>query len=286
MTKTDIFEDLRDFTRYAPGIGADTSFDQLATHIRVITSEVWDYITVPVYMALRSETPADATDEQKAALAEGLELLKTAIASGTLMKHQIFATVNKAGTEASLYKYQHEELKAHYRDAYWTAIDELVEWLQKNRTVGGYSDSDLCKELESLPLKSAEEFDRYFQIGRSSYFFSRVRYLIRAKWERIRKNVKEEDPAQMEMARKAVCYLVMADVVMTFDVTEWPRAIRYDFNHEYSKGSSTQSRQNLAKTFLEEAKAAEAAIADLNAGTTGTGLQNFNKESNKHFTML
>ena len=146
--------------------------------------------------------------------------------------------------------------------------------------------ADLCKELESLPLKSAEEFDRYFQIGRSSYFFSRVRYLIRAKWERIRKNVKEEDPAQMEMARKAVCYLVMADVVMTFDVTEWPRAIRYDFNHEYSKGSSTQSRQNLAKTFLEEAKAAEAAIADLNAGTTGTGLQNFNKESNKHFTML
>ena len=286
MTKTDIFEDLRDFTRYAPGIGADTSFDQLATHIRVITSEVWDYITVPVYMALRSEAPADATDEQKAALSEGLELLKTAIASGTLMKHQIFATVNKAGTEASLYKYQHEELKAHYRDAYWTAIDELVEWLQKNRAVGGYADSDLCKELESLPLKSAEEFDRYFQIGRSSYFFSRVRYLIRAKWERIRKNVKEEDPAQMEMARKAVCYLVMADVVMTFDVTEWPRAIRYDFNHEYSKGSSTQSRQALAATFLEEAKAAENGIADLNAGKTGAGLQNFNKESNKHFTIL
>lgn len=286
MTKTDIFEGLKDFTNYAPGIGADTSFEQLHTHIRVITSEIWDYITVGVYMALRSEAPDGATDDQKKALAEGLELLKTAIAAGTLMKHQIFATVNKAGTEASLYKYQHEELKQHYREAYWTAIDELVEWLQKNDTVGGYNESDLCKELESLPLKTAEEFDKYFQIGRSSYFFSRVRYLIRSKWERISKTVKQEDPAQMELARKAVCYHVMADVVMTFDVTEWPRSIRYDFNHEYSKGSSTQSRQTLAKTFIEEAKAAENAISDLNAGKTGTGLQNFNKETNKHFTIL
>lgn len=286
MTKTDIFKDLADFTNYAPGIGASTSFAQLATHIRVITSEIWDYITVPVYMALRSDAPADASDEQKAALAEGLELLKTAIAAGTLAKHQIFATVEKAGTEASIYKYQHEELKQHYREAYWTAIDDLMEWLLKNKTTGQYNESATCREIESLPIRSAEEFDKYFQIGRSSYFFSKVRYLIKAKWERVRKIVDSTQPEQMELARKAVCYLVMADVVMTFDVTEWPRAIRYDFNHEYTKGTSTQSRQTLARNFLEEAKTAESAIADLNAGTAGSGLQNFNSESNKHFTIL
>lgn len=286
MTKTDIFEGLKDFSQYAPGVGASTSYEQLGNHIRAITSEIWDYITVPVYMALRSEAPEGATDKQKEALAEGLQLLKTAIAAGAMMKYQIFATVNRAGSEASLYKYQHEELKQHYREAYWTAIDDLIEWLLRNKEVGGYSNSDTCKEIESLPLKSAEEFDRYFQIGRSSYFFSRVRYLIRSKWDRISKIVKTEDQAQMEMAKKAVCYLVMADVVMTFDVTEWPRAIRYDFNHEYTKGSSTQSRQTLARNFIEEAHAAETAIADLNAKGTGKGLQNFNKESSKHFTIL
>lgn len=286
MTKTDIFKDLKDFSNYAPGIGASTSFSQLSTHIRVTTSEVWDHITVPVYMALRSDPPADSTDEQKAALAEGLELLKTAIAAGTLAKHQIFATVEKAGTESAIYKYQHEELKAHYREAYWTAIDELIEWLLQNKTVGGYNESVTCKEIESLPIKSAEEFDKYFQIGRSSYFFSRVRYLIKSKWERVRKIVDQAQEEQMELARKAVCYHVMADVVMTFDVTEWPRAIRYDFNHEYTKGTSTQSRQTLARNFLEEAKTAESAISDLNAETTGAGLQNYNQESNKQFTIL
>ena len=286
MTKTDIFDSLKDFTQYAPGIGANTSFDQLATHIKVITSEIWDYITVPVYMALRSEPSEDASDEEKAILAEGLQLLKTAIASGTLMKHQVFATVERAGTEASIYKYQHEELKQHHRDAYWTAVDELMEWLLKNPTIGNYNQSAAYKEIESLPIKSAEEFDRYFQIGRSSYFFSRIRYIIRSKWERIRKNIQSENEAQMELAKKAVCYLVMADVVLTFDVTEWPKAIRYDFNHEYTKGSSTQSRQTLARNFLAEADAAEKAISDLNAGRSGSGCQNFNTETSKHFTIL
>lgn len=286
MTKTDIFEGLKDFSQYAPGIGADMSYGQLSTHIRIITSEIWDHITVPVYMALRSDLPEDATDQTREVMAEGLELLKTAIASGTMMKYQIFDTVNKAGTESSIYKYQHEELKQHYREAYWSAIDELMEWLMKNKTVGNYAESELCKEFESLPIKSAEEFDKYFQISRSAYFYSRVRYLIRSKWEKVRKIVNESSEEQMDLAKKAVCYLVMADVVMTFDVTEWPRAIRYDFNHEYTKGTSTQSRQTLARNFLEEAKSAENAISDLNAGTTGSGLQNFNEEKNKHFTIL
>lgn len=286
MTKIDIFEGLKDFSQYAPGIGADTSFEQLGTHIRVTTSEIWDHITVDVYMALRSAPPENATDAQKEALAEGLQLLKTAIAAGTMVKRQIFATVDRAGTESSLYKYQHEELKQHYREAYWTAIDDLIEWLLKNKDVGNYNQSSICKDIESLPLKSAEEFDRYFQIGRSSYFFSRVRYLIRSKWDIVRKITDTSSQEQMELARKAVCYMVMADVVLTFDVTEWPKSIRYDFNHEYSKGSSTQSRQILARNFLDEAQAATSAISDLAAGTAGAGLQNFNKESNKHVTML
>lgn len=38
----------------------------------------------------------------------------------------------------------------------------------------------------------------------------------------------------MELAKQALCYKVMALAVMQFDVTELPRAIRYDDSHEYS----------------------------------------------------
>ena len=50
-----------------------------------------------------------------------------------------------------------------------------MEWLLKNKTIGQYNESATCREIESLPIRSAEEFDKYFQIGRSSYFFSKVR---------------------------------------------------------------------------------------------------------------
>ena len=290
MTKTDIFSNLSDFMKYAPGIGAETSYEQLHTHIRVTTSEVWKHITVQVYMALRSDIPEDTPEDQKEALkktyAEGLELLKTAIAAGTAYKFQIFATVAKAGSEASLYKYQHEELKRSYLDAYWTALDELLDWLRKNAKVGGYENSQEYKDMQELPLKDADEFDRYFQIDRSSYFFSRLLYIIRSEWEKIRKNVEPADESQMDLARKAVAYRTMAKVVLTFDVTEWPKSIRYDLNHEYAKGTSPQSRQTLASIYLDEAEAAEKSLSELRSDTVGGGLQNFNKENNKHFTIL
>ena len=290
MTKTDIFANLSDFMKYAPGIGAETSYDQLHTHIRVTTSEIWKYITVPVYMALRSDIPEDTPEDEKDTLqktySEGLELLKTAIAAGTAYKFQIFATVAKAGSEASLYKYQHEELKRSYLDAYWTALDELLDWLRQNSKVGDYENSQEYQDIQALPLRDADEFDRYFQIDRSSYFFSRVQYIIRSEWDKIRKNTDSAIEEQMALARKAVAYRTMAKVVLTFDVTEWPKSIRYDINHEYAKGTAPQSRQILARTYLEEADSAEKALSELRSDTTGGGLQNFNKENNKHFTIL
>jgi hypothetical protein len=241
----------------------------------MVTMDIYKLITHEVYIALRQSGPE-----------EGLALLKTAVAAGTLYKYQIFLTVSKAGSESSLYKYQHEELKRNHLDIYWSAMDALLMWLDQNPEVGGFKDSAIYKDRQDLPVRSAAEFDKIFQIDGSAYFFSRVQYILRSLWNKMKKNVDMENGQMVELARTALCYRTMAKVMMTFDVTEWPKCIRYDFNHEYSTGSSTQSRQNLAKTFLEEAKAAEAAIADLNAGTTGTGLQNFNKESNKHFTML
>lgn len=287
MKKTDIFTDLQDFMQYAPGIGAETSYEQLGVHIRVTTSDIWRYITVPVYMALRTEPAEDATDEQKETLAEGLQLLKTAIAAGTMYKRQIYSTVDRAGTDNAIYKYQHEELKRSHLDAYWTAVDELLDWLDEHKDIGGYASSEEYARIQQLPIRSATEFDYYFQIDRSAYFFSRVQYIIRSEWEKIKKTTDTNNDEQMQLAKKAICYRTMAKVVMTFDVTEWPKCIRFDLNHEYSKGSAPQSRITLAHNFIDEAESAETALSDLhNSSSSGSGYQNLNKETNKHFTVL
>ena len=220
MTTTDIFKDLADIRQYAPGIGADTELAQLQPHIRMVTMDIYKLITHEVYIALRQSGPE-----------EGLALLKTAVAAGTLYKYQIFLTVSKAGSESSLYKYQHEELKRNHLDIYWSAMDALLMWLDQNPEVGEFKDSAIYKDRQDLPVRSAAEFDKIFQIDGSAYFFSRVQYILRSLWNKMKKNVDMENGQMVELARTALCYRTMAKVMMTFDVTEWPKCIRYDFNH-------------------------------------------------------
>lgn len=276
MKTTDIFKDLAEFREYAPGIGADTSLQQLMPHIRMVTMDIFKLITYDVYIALRNGGSED-----------GLALLKTAIASGTLYKYQIFLSVAKAGTEAALYKYQHEELKRNHLDLYWTALDALLEWLDTHPDIGGFKDSSIYKDRQELPVRSAAEFDKIFQIDGSSYFFSRVQYILRSIWNKMRKTVDMGNSQMLELAKTALCYRTMAKVVMTFDVTEWPRCIRYDFNHEYTKAADIQDRKILAGQFNGEAEDCEAMIDQLLRAQNRVGIQqNHNKESEKHVTML
>lgn len=276
MKTTDIFKDLAEFRQYAPGIGAETDLAQLEPHIRMVTMDIFKLITHQVYIDLRNGTSE-----------EGLTLLKTAVAAGTLYKYQIFLTVTKAGTEASLYKYQHEELKRNHLDIYWSALDALLEWLDENPETGGFKDSTIYKDRQDLPVNSASEFDKYFQIDSSAYFFSRVQYILKSIWGKQKKNVDPENSQMMELAKTALCYRVMAKVVMTFDVAEWPRCIRYDFNHEYTKAADIQDRRILANQFIGEAEDCEAMVDQLlRAQGRSSFQQNHNQESEKHFTML
>jgi len=276
MKTTDIFKDLAEFRQYAPGIGADTELAQLEPHIRMVTMDIFKLITHEVYIALR-----------EGASEEGLDLLKTAVAAGTLYKYQIFLTVTKAGTEAALYKYQHEELKRNHLDIYWSALDALLEWLDVNPGTGKFEESAIYKDRQDLPVSSASEFDKYFQIDRSAYFFSRVQYILKSIWGKLKKNVDQDNSQMMELAKSALCYRTMAKVVMTFDVTEWPKCIRYDFNHEFTSGADIQDRKILANQFNSEAEDIEAMIDQLLRAQNRAGLQqNHNKESEKHFTML
>ena len=276
MKTTDIFKDLADIRQYAPGIGAQNSLTELEPHIRMVTMDIFKLITHEVYIALREGASED-----------GLALLKTAIAAGTLYKYQIFLTVSKAGTESSIYKYQHEELKRNHLDIYWSALDALLSWLDNNPETGGFDQSAIYRDRQDLPIRSAAEFDRFFQIDGSAYFFSRIQYILRSIWGKMKKNVDMENSQMVELAKTALCYRTMAKVMMTFDVTEWPRCIRYDFNHEYTKGADIQDRRILANQYIGEAEECEAMVDQLMRAQRNANLQqNHNRESEKHFTML
>lgn len=290
-----IFMNLDALNRYADGLLPDTTFEQLSPSIHTVTHDIRDLITRDVYDAL-----CLADETQGTPLCEGLEYLKTAVATGTLYRYSIFASIKRNGSDSSLYKYQYEEIKLHHVDSYWKAMDRLLNWLDKNaeavtwkdaagNTVS-FSDTDLWQERQKLPVKSAEEFDYYYGIDKSSYFFSKIQFLIRSVWQlKIKPVIRDSsDETVLDLAKRSLCYQVMAKAVMQFDVTELPRSMRYDFNHEYTKGSSMQSREKLYAQLMSDVDAWSASIETILAADAGaTAIQNnINREENKHYTML
>ena len=294
MKSTDIFTGLEEFREYADGLLADTTYQQLGPSIRSVTQEINDLITVDVYIALCNSEPDDAL------LSQGLEYLKSAVATGTLYCYAIFSSVKRNGSDASLYKYQYEEIKQHHSDTFWKSMDRLLGWLdshasevrweESDGTTKTFADTDIYKERQQLPVRSAAEFDYYYGIDKSSYFFSKIQFLIRSVWKmKILPVIRgSKDETVLDLAKRSLCYQVMAKAIMQFDVTELPRSIRYDFNHEYTKGTSMQTRDKLYAQLMADVESWDASIQNILAAAAGsTAIQtNLNKEENKHYTML
>ena len=294
MKAIDLFTGLDDFIRYADGLLPDTTYEQLAPSIRAVTLDIMDLITAEVYIVL------SGVGDDGDPLYEGLEFLKSAVATGTLYKYAIFATVKRNGAENSLYKYQHEEIKQHHIDAYWKAMDRLLAWLDSHAENvkwpdrdGGecsFMNTDIYKERQLLPIRSADEFDYYFGIDKSSFFFSKIQYLIRTVWQMkilpVIRNSKDE--TVLDLAKRSLCYQVMAKAVMQFDVTELPRSVRYDFNHEDTKGTSMQTRENLYAQLMADVDGWTRSIENIMKVSSGSASvqSNYNDEKNKHYTIL
>lgn len=279
MKFTDLFTDIADFRKYADGLEADTSYQQVSASIRTAGKEVMNIISPDVFLAI-----SELDDNN-----DGKTYLKTAVACGASFRYQIFASVKKNNTDAKLYKYQHEEIKEHHISAYWLAMDDLLDWLDENPETGDYSESDIYKERQSLPIKNAREFNYYYGIDNSSYFFSKVLFLIRSIWKnRIRPMLPEgweKNSSLSDLVKRSLCYQVIAEAVMKFDVTELPRSIRYDFNHEYTKGSQMQDREKLYADLMGDVNTWTETIDSIVKAESGTTAMqhNPNEETNKFY---
>ena len=169
MDPMTIYTDVNDFRGYTEGLTADTTLAQLAPSVRTVASDIRSVITKDTFDAIAAYG-SEASDAQQ----EAKSLLKTALANGAMHRYQIFSSTKKNGSDASLYKYQHEELKEHYIEAYSRAMDELLDYLDttdaSDQAAAAYRASSVFQERQDLPLKNAREFDRYYGIGHCSAY--------------------------------------------------------------------------------------------------------------------
>jgi hypothetical protein len=276
------FKDTDELRRYVQGVDGSMSMDALKPAFMLARKAVADTVGEAVFDALSGMTEEPV-----------FQAMRFATANYAMYKHLIFWSVSRGGDQ-QLYKYQYEEMKDEYISQFWAAMDTLLLWLDSNPETGGYGSTDLYTERQQMPVRNALEFDRYYGIDRSPYFYSKVLFLMR---KIVRENIlprtgdlsKIEDERLLERIRRCLCWHVMAEAVMKFDLTELPRSIRWDLTHEFSKtGSQMQVREKLYSNLMSEVDNwytdIEASVRLLKGASDRAA--NSNEERNKYYVTL
>lgn len=244
------FNSIDALSRYAPGVELSTDLETLQSSFLTAKQRIVEMITPEVWNKVEELQTADLIDS-----------FLSAIANRVMFEHAIFMAVSKNSGDQKLHKYQHEEIKDKYVSNFWSAMNNVLTYLDQHPDYAGWEDSKHYKQRQELLIKSAEEFDYYYAIESSPYFYYKIQFLIRKIYQndilpRIKKiEVLADHPELAERVKRALCYHVMSEAVATFDLTELPRSIRYDFTHEFTKtGSMVQSRDKLQDYFLSQVR--------------------------------
>lgn len=288
MNAIDFFDSIDEFRCFAPGVEASLMLDSLYPSFLPAKSKIQDVVTTNVYYAIMEDLSSGSQSHLPAIMA-----IKSAIANYTMYKYSIFDAISKNGSEKKLYKYQLEEIKEEYITLFWASMDELLRYLENNKDLGKWIDSDQHKEVVGLPVKNAKEFNNYFGIDNSPYFFSKIQFLIKKiNLDQIIPRVGDiaslSNPKLADKCKRALCSHVMADAVMLFDITELPKSIRNDVAHEFTKGgTAVQVREKLNTILMRDVMSYYSDIErakTISAGVTENVVNN-NRESDKIYFM-
>lgn len=137
----------------------------------------------------------------------------------------------------------------------WTEIEdpaEIIFWQ--------WTESDNYIDSKNILFESHKDFNKYYGINNSAYFFVKVRYILtEVIEEEVSPMLEEFDSLQKELhqneisatnikllkiIKKAVAYRVMANAIMRFSYYELPRAIRFDLDNEHSVNAMIKSKRS------------------------------------------
>ena len=275
-----MFTDIDDLSQYVQGFERSLTLEALAPSIMQAKAELKKSLRVDILDKLLQEGAISGT-------------VKSAVANYAMYRYLIFWAPSKNNTNQSLYKYQYEAMKEEYISIYWCAMDGIFDWLDES-SLEDWKKSPLYTQRQNSIIKSAIEFDQYFQINASEYFFSKVQFLMHKVMEdEIKPRLKSlPNPSEkvLEKAKRVLVYHTMAQAVMLFDVTELPKSIRNDVAHEFTKESSLmQVREKIKNTLMADVekyyKALETEVKS-NRGMAIKVAANLNEEGNNFYATL
>ncbi len=298
MTITDFFTTVAQIKEYVREVDASGSLDSFKPVYRPAAKKYINLVGQATYDKLKTHL-ATPPDPSVPSLDSGLEYTRAALANLLAINWFILDSGSRNATDKKLFRYQEAQIREVYIEQAWAELDQLIALMEANKTVfTDFAAAELYKQREDLYIKSAADFDRYFNIGGSSYFYFNAIFIqTEVEIELVRSRLKEttNDDDTLYLVKKAIAFETVARACERFDYSELPKGIRNDIGQEIG-GSVNRNELGNVKISLAEKlhqKAMQyiesldiklqAAAAD---GTAPIIPENVNSEDNKFYLTI
>jgi hypothetical protein len=246
MILTEIYDNVQDFRKCAPGVDANVGFDELNSSaqsarkqiLKVISANLWDKIIL------------DKESEQ-------CSLLKNALANLTMYKDMVFQIVGarNSGSSAEIYKHEVENMQRSYIDNYYSAMDSLLELIEADPD---FQNTATYKRRSTLRIKNAEDLDNYYPIDQSYLFYARTtsfqREILLDQMDSYYTQSEAQEGKYTERLNSILAKLIVARALRLFDIIELPSTLRslYKDSKALRHGSSENTIATQLAADLEQ----------------------------------
>lgn len=234
MILEELFLNMSTFRRYVPGIESNVSFDELSSSALSAKKRIVNIISLDVYNRVVKEGK------------ELVDSLKSAVANYVAYKQVPFDAIKNRKANIDVYKYEQEAMQRNYMENYYNSMDSLIQELDsENRD--DWSSTQYCKLLNSLPIKTTEEFDTLYPIDSSYLFFFRCIPLQKEVYDDYLRTYFEREIEQeiKEKLKRILAKWTISVALWRFDIIDFPVTIRDLFSDSKAMRYGTQEQQRI-----------------------------------------
>jgi len=257
---TDFFTTISDLRAFAPQMPTDGRIETMEAHYRPQYQKIVNLIGISTYDKLKTQYLTSGTD-LTTTLGQAVNYLRGALANLTAIPYFKFEASQRNNTDNNLYRYQETQQIEIYLENAWTELNFLLDIMEQNtKDFPDYASTPQYKLRDSLFIKNASEFKRYYGAVNSSYFFNNVIFIIEEiQNDEIKSRVKSLSDITDENLKwligKAIAYETLSRACLQLDYTELPVGIRNDLAKEVNEknGKETEVKSALSAAFGNKA---------------------------------
>lgn len=266
---------------HAPGVEGSLQELTIKPHLRPAHKIVAQVISIGVFNKISGMegTPL-------------LEALQSAVANRIMYDYKLFETITKRqNSQVDTYKYELQAMQETYLGYYYDALDSLIRGLNAADDLPEWQQAPACKALASLLIRNADEFQEFYGIDSSDYFFWSSVFLQRKVTDEYLAGiaVDELEPEMLRRVKGAVATLTVALALRQFDMSMLPKSLRNPTQDGASRSgiSEQESMYKLSEILLNQGEATLSQIVfELNKPEPGADLASTtdqNKPESKFF---